>query len=424
MPDKNEMRGMSNFLEESVIREKINRRRPNEDDRYKENGENVDRLSDLPDDVLLHVLSFLNTQHVVQTCVLSTRWKYLWKLIPTLILHSSSFSTKKHFARFLSKILTLRDSLAKLHTLDFVHHGDIESRLLKKILSGVSSHNTHLQKIGINVRVDTCIILSCVSSCRALTSLKLSLYPKSCYNFSETLFPNSLNFPELTSLDLTNFVFCGGGNGCVAPFLAFNKLNSLIIHRCTVRDAQILHISSETLVNLTMHDNSFNIGKIELSTPNLHIFTFRGIPGQLMYGSGLSSVKLVSIDALMYSNDRIPPLVLFTWLLEFANLKSLTVSSTTLQVLSLIPDLLEVEHLSLCNLKSMEIKLQSSYLLGLSDVLKEAMVKKVAAKSRKEATKLRKAFDKGLQPPFIPDGIVDFLLQNSPSAKVNITTIY
>ncbi|MCI01389.1 F-box family protein, partial [Trifolium medium] len=52
------------------------------------------------------------------------------------------------------------------------------------------------------------------------------------------------------------------------------------------------------------------------------------------------------------------------------------------------------------------------------------MLKKAAAKSRKEAAKLRKAFKAGLKPLPIPDGIVDFLLQNSPSAKVNITTAH
>jgi hypothetical protein len=52
------------------------------------------------------------------------------------------------------------------------------------------------------------------------------------------------------------------------------------------------------------------------------------------------------------------------------------------------------------------------------------MLKKAAAKSRKEVAKLRKAFKAGLKPPPIPDGIVGFLLQNSPSAKVDFTTKY
>ncbi|MCH98653.1 F-box protein [Trifolium medium] len=54
--------------------------------------------------------------------------------------------------------------------------------------------------------------------------------------------------------------------------------------------------------------------------------------------------------------------------------------------------------------------------------MEKAMLKKAAAKSLKEIAKLRKTFEVGLEPPHIPDGIVDFLRQNSPSAKVNIST--
>ncbi|KAL5078317.1 hypothetical protein RYX36_017301 [Vicia faba] len=40
--------------------------------------------------------------------------------------------------------------------------------------------------------------------------------------------------------------------------------------------------------------------------------------------------------------------------------------------------------------------------------------------SKKEADGIEKEFDLGLEPsPLVPDGIVDFLLQNSPSAKVD-----
>jgi hypothetical protein len=61
---------------------------------------------------------------------------------------------------------------------------------------------------------------------------------------------------------------------------------------------------------------------------------------------------------------------------------------------------------------------------GLYQSMQKAMLKKAAAKSREEADKLRKEFEAGLFPNPIPDGMVDFLRQNSPLAEVNLTTTY
>src|SRR4051812_2532604 len=124
------MRGVYDELEESGIQERMKKRRLCEN-QIEEIYEKEDRLSDLPDCVILHILSLLITEHAVRTCVLSTRWKHLWKRIPTLILHSSRFSTVKKFASFVSNILTLRDTSTALHALDLVR-GSIEPQLLKK----------------------------------------------------------------------------------------------------------------------------------------------------------------------------------------------------------------------------------------------------------------------------------------------------
>ncbi|KAK2437050.1 F-box/LRR-repeat protein [Trifolium repens] len=429
MLKKNKYKRPNDYNEESMILEKMKKRRQC-DDQNQENEENdgsEDRLSDLPDGVILHILSFLNTKHVVRTCVLSKRWKHLWKRIPTLMLYRSRFSTVKQFSVFVSKILTLRDSSTALTVLDLDRHGNIEPQLLKKILNYVCSHNSHLQELGISVNGDSSLIMSCVSSCRSLTSLMLSVFPREGIFGSncETLFPESLNFPALTSLDLTNFVFCGGENGCAEPFSAFTKLNSLVLSNCMCRDAQVLNISSETLVNLALHGSSFDFPKIELSTPSLCTFTFGGIPRQKICGSGLSSVKQVNISAEMITRWDEAPMILLSWLLDLANVKSLTVTSTTLWILSLAPDLLEVKLPSLCILKSMEIKLEPMcYQHALLYMVKGVMLKKAAAKSRKEVAKLQREFKAGSQPPSIPDGMVNFLLQNSPSAKVEITTVY
>ncbi|GAU46935.1 hypothetical protein TSUD_85350 [Trifolium subterraneum] len=392
---------------------------PDKRARHDVNEENQDRLSHLPDSVLLNILSFFNSKHAVQTCVLSTRWKYLWKRIHTLILHSTDFSTVKKFAIFVSKILTLRDTTSTA-LLDLHHCGDIEPQLLQNILNYISSHNTHFQelRISLDTRLITSwdsscraqaltslgdtrgLIMSCVSSCRALTSLKLSLYPPPFYhrcsdNCTQT-FPKSLNLPSLTSLDLTNFTFCGGENGCAEPFSAFTKLNSLVIRSCMVKDAQILRISTKTLVNLSMYYYSSNFAKVELSTPSLCTFTFPKSTNQKICGSGLSSVKQVYINAQEDAVSVEHALVLLSWLQDLANVESLTVTSITLQILYLVPDLFKVKFSSLCNMTSLKVELiPFAYGGGLPRLIEKEMLKKAAAKSRQEAAKLRNEFKAG-----------------------------
>ncbi|PRQ46170.1 putative F-box domain-containing protein [Rosa chinensis] len=43
-----------------------------------------DTISDLPDDILYHILSFLSIKSIAQTSVLARRWGYIWASIPVL----------------------------------------------------------------------------------------------------------------------------------------------------------------------------------------------------------------------------------------------------------------------------------------------------------------------------------------------------
>ncbi|OMO69507.1 hypothetical protein COLO4_29031 [Corchorus olitorius] len=45
-----------------------------------------DRISDLSDDILLRILSYLPTKDIIATCALSSRWKILWKSLHLRIL--------------------------------------------------------------------------------------------------------------------------------------------------------------------------------------------------------------------------------------------------------------------------------------------------------------------------------------------------
>jgi len=127
-----------------------------------------------------------------------------------------------------------------------------------------------------------------------------------------TTFPKSLNLPALTCLHLGTFVFCASNDGRFEPFLAFNRLNNLIIDNCTVKDAKILCISSLTLVSLTICSHCFDFYKFELSAPNLSAFAFL--------------VEVVFILPNMYSLNR--------WCGDVGKLLQASFSSTNMAVWS------------------------------------------------------------------------------------------
>jgi hypothetical protein len=54
----------------------------------------LDLLSDLPDCLLHAIMSFMKARQVVQTCVLSKRWRHLWCSVPCLNVDVDEFKTK------------------------------------------------------------------------------------------------------------------------------------------------------------------------------------------------------------------------------------------------------------------------------------------------------------------------------------------
>ncbi|CAN0856024.1 Putative F-box/LRR-repeat protein At4g13960 [Linum grandiflorum] len=82
----------------------------------KEDDSSLDRLSNLPEAVIYHILSFLDTRSAVQTSLLSRQWKCTWKHLPVLDLRYSS----EGFKRYVEKVLSLRYDLSlKLTTFCF-----------------------------------------------------------------------------------------------------------------------------------------------------------------------------------------------------------------------------------------------------------------------------------------------------------------
>ncbi|KAK4267946.1 hypothetical protein QN277_024664 [Acacia crassicarpa] len=68
-----------------------------------------DKLSSLPDSLLLHILSFLPTKQAVATSFLSKRWRPLRHSLPTLIIHDAKFLGREVFIQFVDDVLISGD---------------------------------------------------------------------------------------------------------------------------------------------------------------------------------------------------------------------------------------------------------------------------------------------------------------------------
>ncbi|KAL6573231.1 hypothetical protein OROMI_012847 [Orobanche minor] len=128
----------------------------------------VDRLSALPDPVIHHIYSFLETRLMVQASMLSTRWKHLWASSRYLnfelkrsgkISHKLSKSDKQErdsFVRFVYRILVLRDASSilkfSLDSESLINVGNISTwlaaalnRNVKELHLDIATKNQHFE---------------------------------------------------------------------------------------------------------------------------------------------------------------------------------------------------------------------------------------------------------------------------------------
>ncbi|XP_027364581.1 putative F-box/FBD/LRR-repeat protein At4g13965 [Abrus precatorius] len=253
----------------------------------RESNVDQDRLSDLPSEILLHIMSFMMIKDAVRTCILSKRWKDLWKFLPNFKLHVSEFSNPFKFFDFVSGIVSRRDGNHSLHTLDFHRHSSCRYQILKNLMTYAVNHR--IQQLRIFVPSNLCLP-PCVYSSWSLTSLHISV---SMYDFKRrTRIPKSLDLPSLLCLHLVYVAISADKNGNAEPFSNCKKLHNLYLDHCVVlypnalfsHNSENLNITNPKLVNLMM-DYTYRLGhKTVISAPNLSCFTLNGAPFQTLRG--------------------------------------------------------------------------------------------------------------------------------------------
>ncbi|XP_065853924.1 F-box/LRR-repeat protein 25-like [Euphorbia lathyris] len=100
-----------------------------------------DRISDLPDSIIHHILSFLpSTKQAIQTSVMSKRWQKQWTYVPVLIFnYSGTYSDVSdegitNISRSIDNILILHDcSKIKIFHLDYPCRNEKDPHFSEKI---------------------------------------------------------------------------------------------------------------------------------------------------------------------------------------------------------------------------------------------------------------------------------------------------
>ncbi|MCL7023828.1 hypothetical protein MKW94_007900 [Papaver nudicaule] len=334
--------------------------------------EPVDRISSLPDDVLVRILSFVPTEQAVTTSFLSKRWKSLWTIIPIL-----DFD----FARFSKKFNALSLDDQKRRFLDFVEHVffHYEPKPLQKLRLAfpIAKFNNYISKATLLVK------LAMRSNCLTLdlnfvSPGSIMLFPEwyDLYALPPCFFPHQ----SVSQLNLAGCKF-------VPSFVQLQRdsvsdlvskcpcLEELRLLNCTVRSSSFKIIAPESnLKCLVLQSCSGNGGlpfkRASIRIPTLSQLKFDGsLKGYLSISNSENLIK-VGIDIFLRSPRALK--LVCKLLKDLCNLKSLTLFSGNLQVLntdggiSLLTPLNSLRHLTV------KLKQTDKELLGLICLLRSS----------------------------------------------------
>ncbi|XP_010483110.1 PREDICTED: probable FBD-associated F-box protein At1g32375 [Camelina sativa] len=210
----------------------------------------MDRLSQLPDELLLRILSLLPAKDVVVTMVLSKRWQFLWMFVPKLV-YDDSYQDIDYgrFSRFVDRCLILHKAPV-LETLHFK---------LGQLCDGEDIH------VWIRA-ANKCSVRELIIEIDTSFSASPAILPRSFYTESSMLVSLSLNnvilldvyysvsFPSLKTLGLLAVKY--PGNEFVNSLLSnCHVLEDLGVEQCADDNVNIFTVKVPSLKSLALHSS-------------------------------------------------------------------------------------------------------------------------------------------------------------------------
>lgn len=160
----------------------------------------VDRISELPDSVISHILSLMPARDAFKTCILSKKWRHTWTSSSSLIYIFDGGSRKK-FSKFVDKTLILhKSSQINKFVLKSFYRSIKESSVSLWVHAAVVKQVEELKIKFVNTDDTYIIVPQILYSCDSLKKLSLAgcfiapIYSSVCWR--------SLKHLSLTSIEL------------------------------------------------------------------------------------------------------------------------------------------------------------------------------------------------------------------------------
>ncbi|XP_059439459.1 F-box/LRR-repeat protein At4g14103-like isoform X1 [Corylus avellana] len=318
---------------------------PQKKQKLNEEDEDIDGnskcLSDLPEEILRHILSFLPTKHAVRTSVLSKRWEYLWASIPNLDFKRSlptyfngpieKYKSKRRLLmNFVERVLCLRDSYAiKRFTLPCDVLGD--AARVNTWISAVVRHNVQELNIYLDKFKGEFSLPYCLFTCKTLTSLHLNM---PCI----LELPTTIWFSNLKNLTI-EYVTFSDEYLTQHLFSGLPVLKKLSLTDCSWGGLKVVCISAPKLHSLSIWeserpDSSYGDGcEVLIFAVRLKEFEYSG---ELFINYCLNnSFSLEKAEITVFSNNTSAQVAhrMYKLLIGLSNVKLLQLSCAVVEVL-------------------------------------------------------------------------------------------
>ncbi|XP_057470610.1 F-box protein At5g03100-like [Actinidia eriantha] len=307
--------------------------KPNRRKAFEEENETLeeDRISALPDPLILHILSHLPMHEVIRTTMLSKRWNNLWIYVPSLTFTREEQCLSEEIVSFVTKTLALHrcSKIDKLSVsfwcedVDYAADMDIwiDFAVKRKVevldLSFLCWQRPDAERYRLPEQLFVC------SSVRELKLLSCVVEPTGsiCWVSLKSLF---IDYVKLTDGSLEKIL-----SGC--PVLE-------VLELCDVHNLNCLRITTPSLRKLVLSCSQINYGNhasLEIWAPYLQSLSISGFYHCKIRLLNASSLVDALLDFAFGTHEELR-IVMWEMLEILHSVKNLTLGTWFIQALSLL----------------------------------------------------------------------------------------